>query len=219
MEATRLAFAGALLVLIARAALGQQPAVVQLPTYSYFAVGTTVSVPDRGAVSLGGIDRARSDAQSFASPLSPRGNSALGAERGAAGAGLSAIVHDFDALDRRLLLSQTGTPDPNAAPALRWQTRLKAAAGSGAGHPARSIAAIQADLHRAEREANQEAARWIERGRLAEAEGKPNVAKIYYNMAARRATGPERDEVLARIAARKPPSAAGSDRKPDETRQ
>ena len=95
MEATRLAFAGALLVLIARAALGQQPAVVQLPTYSYFAVGTTVSVPDRGAVSLGGIDRARSDAQSFASPLSPRGNSALGAERGAAGAGLSAIVHDF----------------------------------------------------------------------------------------------------------------------------
>ena len=49
-----------LLVLIgpvsAAPAIGQ---VVQLPTFDSFSVNTTVSVPDRGSVYLGGVDRAR----------------------------------------------------------------------------------------------------------------------------------------------------------------
>lgn len=53
-----------------------------------------------------------------------------------------------------------------------------------------------------------EAAEWLRRGRKAEASGKPAVAKIYYQMAARRASGELKDEVLASIEALKTTSRA-----------
>ena len=42
--------------------------VVQLPTFESFSVGTTVSVPDRGSVYLGGVDRARYESSSSGVP-------------------------------------------------------------------------------------------------------------------------------------------------------
>ena len=44
-----------------------------------------------------------------------------------------------------------------------------------------------------------EAARFFARGEKAEAEGKANVARIYYQMAARRATGDLRTQVAAKL--------------------
>ena len=44
-----------------------------------------------------------------------------------------------------------------------------------------------------------EAASFFKRGREAEAAGKSNVAKIYYQMAARRAMGDLKTQVLARL--------------------
>ena len=45
----------------------------------------------------------------------------------------------------------------------------------------------------------EEADSFFARGQQAEADGKPNVAKIYYQMAARRATGDLKQQVQARL--------------------
>jgi hypothetical protein len=44
-----------------------------------------------------------------------------------------------------------------------------------------------------------EADSFFARGQQAEADGKPNVAKIYYQMAVRRATGEVKQQVQARL--------------------
>ncbi|NLY01679.1 MAG: hypothetical protein GXY83_36810 [Rhodopirellula sp.] len=187
---------------IAAAAFGQGAAAVQLPTYSYFATGTTVSVPDRGAVPLGSVHRGRSAASSFGAPLLPRTGSAVGSGYAAAGSSVSVTVHDFDAIDRQILAgSERIAASPVVVRGEAWRDRLQAAELSVAGRPVQGVAAIEARLRQADQEAAGEAAQWIERGRLAETEGKPNVAKIYYQMAARRAVGLQRQQVLDRIAA------------------
>ena len=56
----------------------------------------------------------------------------------------------------------------------------------------RLYAAEQAEEHG-------EALLYVERARNAEAKGKPNVAKVYYQMAAQRASGQLREQVLARL--------------------
>ena len=63
-------------------------------------------------------------------------------------------------------------------------------------------------LHRAEKTAgNGEAMVLFQRGRTAEENGKPNVARIYYRTAAERATGPLRGQVQARLDALNSPGA------------
>jgi hypothetical protein len=79
---------------------------------------------------------------------------------------------------------------------------------SSAGRAAPSVAEARR-LHDADVAARTtEAAVWLRRGRKAEASGKPAVAKIYYQMAARRASGELKDEVLACIEALKTTSRA-----------
>jgi len=73
---------------------------------------------------------------------------------------------------------------------------LPAAQASSAGRPAPSVAEARR-LHALEQDAqNQEALVLMERGRNAEADGKPGVARIYYQMAARRTEGKLKQEVL-----------------------
>jgi len=77
--------------------------------------------------------------------------------------------------------------------------KLAAARASSAGQPAPSVAEARR-LHAAEQaKQDAEAEVYVELGRSAEAKGKPNVAKVYYQMAARRASGKLRDQVLARL--------------------
>ena len=77
--------------------------------------------------------------------------------------------------------------------------RLDAARGSTAGHGDVSVATIHAQ-HAAEDAAlEEEIAILIERGRGAEAQGKPNVARIYYQQAASRAEGDLREQLLQQI--------------------
>ena len=55
-------------------------------------------------------------------------------------------------------------------------------------------------LHAGEQAAgNKEAMVLFERGRTAEEDGKPNVAKVYYRMAVKRATGQSREQIQARL--------------------
>ena len=84
--------------------------------------------------------------------------------------------------------------------------KLAAARASSAGRPAPSVAEARR-MHAAEQAGqNTEAMQYLERARNAEATGKTSVAKIYYQMAARRASGELRAEILDRLQALQSPS-------------
>jgi len=234
----------------------QRPATtVQLPTFSYFSVGTTVSVPDRGSVYMGGIGRASTGRNEFRTPMlpfRPFKNTAIGQERSASQMHVTAYIHDFEAMEEALLGQPSyyqgvaaRQPLPQIAGASHpflsrdpayvagWQpsTSAKRAAEmlaqsgatgvspvhgqdargtqqpcklfpvplSSAAEPQMSVAEAQARRISERATRGQEAVDFFERARQAEAEGKTNVAKIYYQMAARRATGELKEQVLARL--------------------
>jgi len=81
---------------------------------------------------------------------------------------------------------------------------LAAAQSSSAGRTVPSVAEAQR-LHQLEQASqNNDASVLYERGLTAEESGKPGVAKIYYNMALKSATGEFRDQILARLNALSP---------------
>jgi hypothetical protein len=208
---TRTMLAAGLLVLALLApSLAQQPgSAVQLPTVSFFGGSTTVSVPDGGSALFGGVNRASSGRTQFGVPLAPFApfrNSAIGSNRGASNLRVTATIHDFEAMDAYLLGQGAvgGTAPPVGAAAMgkmllprggaagrSWQLAAPAAAV-----PAASVVQVQAQRAVAERSKADEAADFFARGQQAEADGKPNVAKIYYQMVARRDAG-----ALAQLAA------------------
>jgi hypothetical protein len=104
---------------LATAAFGQ---VVQLPTYRTFGANTSVVVPDRGSVYLGGVARARSASSEFGVPLTPFRNRSLGSDLSVARSSVSVTIHDFAAMEedlqRQALARQQD--DPNR----QWDRRL-----------------------------------------------------------------------------------------------
>lgn len=79
--------------------------------------------------------------------------------------------------------------------------KMATAQTSSAGRTVPSVAEARR-MHAVEQDAqNRDAAVYFEKARLAEEDGKPATAKIFYEMAARRATGELKEQALARIAA------------------
>jgi hypothetical protein len=64
-----------------------------------------------------------------------------------------------------------------------------------------SVAEIQRQRQTSATVEEQEATAWFEKARQAEAEGKPGLARIHYQMAARRAGGELKQQILQRLAA------------------
>jgi hypothetical protein len=202
-------------------AQGASAQTLQLPTFSFATVSTTVMVPDRGATYLGGINRASDGRSEFGVPgltLPGFQSRGIGQDRSSMNFWVTATIHDFDAMDQTLL----GAPSPDGIARIYPSTSSglptipAAIAGpvperktvNLAGNwrvepdtppPVSNVAAEQAD--RAARQATrvEEADGYFARGRQAEADGKPNVAKIYYQMAVRRATGDLKQQVQARL--------------------
>jgi hypothetical protein len=102
MRATSLAAAALLLGLMATSARAQAPTTVQLPTFRFFTVQTTVSVPDRGSASLGGITRSSSSSTWRGVP-GLRGSRSLASGRDAGGVSVHATIIDHAELDRAVL--------------------------------------------------------------------------------------------------------------------
>jgi hypothetical protein len=210
----------ALVALWAFRAPAQQPTTVQLPTFSFFNTNTTVTVPDRGSVYLGGVNRAATGRNEFGAPLLPFRNRSIGMERSASSAWVSVWVHDFEAMDQYLLSQPTAfraaqaansrplvprvasrQPPVASSPGApdTWNRRPNAAQQGPAGPTAMSLAELRAKHQREEQSRSDEAQKWFERGQGAEAAGKPKVARVYYQMAARRATGPLKAQIAARL--------------------
>ena len=211
----------ALLAAVTFAAATARGQAVQLPTYSYFGTGTVVSVPDRGSVYTAGVNRAASSRNEFGTPLLPFRNRSIGSERSAASVWTSVYIHDFEAMDEYLLsqarsvstsalvspaarssatalAGRQPAPPAGIAPRQAWQARP-------APRPASGPLAKSVDQLRSERAGERqariaEAQSLFERGRIAEQSGKANVARIYYEQAARRAEGPFKQRILAQLA-------------------
>jgi hypothetical protein len=185
---------------------------VQLPTFSFFTASTTVSVPDGGSASLGGVDRSQQGRSEFGVPMlpfRPFRNTSIGGSNSASSQRVFVTIHDFEAMDEALLgqsaesFAQTHRPGGMAGDALGGQSRAALAGNwlprSGQQPPAEDAAQAEARRVAHENIRSDEAERFFAQARQAEADGKLNVARIYYQMAARRATGELKEQALARI--------------------
>jgi len=222
-------FAALLVLFLAVTAQAQQNTTVQLPTFNFTTTSTTASVPDGGTGLLGGIMRASEssvtrgvpllsklpyvnrlfknrgigrDVSSWNQTVVPRiiileeeeffqtgispetlsGRGGGGAGGGFAGAVDPEIARKADFINRNVARH---TP---ATPTIPSDRRL----------PSVEEIRHRHDLARAERAS--EAAEFFTKGQKAELDGKPGVAKVYYQMALRRAEGELQRLIVARLA-------------------
>ena len=189
--------------------------VVQLPTFHVFSLHTTVSVPDRGSVYLGSVDRA-------AMAMASRGVPGLGrlpvvgrpfnqhgivGTASSTGAQVTATIIDRQKWDAAILqvTAESAPLDSDLARHADFLTRHIAR------HEHRprqqdlltspdSVIEIRRRNQRAAVAYRREAARFYEKARQLESEGKSGVAKIYYGMVACRAAGELKERSLAAIA-------------------
>ncbi|HKD36789.1 MAG TPA: hypothetical protein VKB78_08305 [Pirellulales bacterium] len=197
---------------------------VQLPTFNFFTVATTVEVPDSGGGVLGGTGIAISGRVETGIPglgFRPFDNVATGGVCGASGASIHAEIQDLDEMDRALLAGGGGNVADNTSPdsiaiqklpvMLRPLARnAKGISSSREPSPLLGDAAGSqsvADMRRqqaaadavAETQTQGEAQRLFDQAGDLQAAGKPGVAKVYYRMAARRATGDLKDRAIAAL--------------------
>jgi hypothetical protein len=190
-----------------------QATAVQLPTYSFFSVDTTVSVPDSGSGFLGGMSQGQDSQNQFGFPLPLFGDRSIGSSRTAAGARVTATIHDFEAVDAALLgepassfaehhrRAEAGADSQGRSPAAlagNWAPKARQETASEAAAAVAAEAARRVALRQARAD---EAQKFFDRARQAETDGKPKVARIYYQMAARRASGELKQQALARLQA------------------
>lgn len=217
-------FAAALLSLFLAAEISsaQAPTTVQLPSYQVFSVNTTVSVPDGGGAYLGGINRAADSSVTRGLPLGSKipglgpltTNRGLSSTRSASNMSVHATIIDHQELDAAVLAeaaARRGAPSAIERQALA--TRQKADFISRNLARAEQPIAVETkptppsvedirrrnELAAANRDA--EAETYFAKAQAAEAEQKPAVAKIYYQMVARRAAAPLKTQAEARLAA------------------
>ncbi len=222
MRLSTLGFAlAACLCLTAFDAFAQPAPTVQLPTFSFAGVGTTVMVPDGGAAYLGGINRASDGRTEYGVPgITFPGfqNRGIGQDRSTSSFWVTATIHDFDAMDQALLNAPSPDGLTRIYPSFFHGLQETPAAVAGrtfprdparlAGNwrvepdmppPVSDVAVEQANRANRQVARANEADSFFARGQQAEADGKPNVAKIYYQMAIRRATGDLKQQVQARL--------------------
>ncbi len=196
---------------------------VQLPTFNFTTVNTTVTVPDGGTAFLGGIDRAREGSVSRGVPLLGKvpgvnrlfRNEGIGREFSSSSFSVTARIINLEEEEERQVgrvLAQRDALggggrvafDPMADPQADFITRNLARhpAGEVVGQSESKLPSTE-ELQRrnelAQQQRSAEAVSFYEKAKSLEAEGKANVAKVYYDMAARRSFGAFQEEIFARI--------------------
>ena len=143
--------------------ISQAQVTVQQPVVQSTRLGTTVSVPDRGRTFLGGVSSASASRQSNG-PLRTGTSREYGLSAGSTSA--SVYIIDLQAMDEAILNSGSDSPLP-------LSIRRRSPEADQIPRPQNAIAP-------AERAANFERL-----ARQAETAGKPGVAKLHWQMAAR----------------------------------
>ncbi|MFT5525957.1 MAG: hypothetical protein ACI9HK_003927 [Pirellulaceae bacterium] len=196
---------------------------VQLPTFQQFSASTTVSVPDRGSVHIGGVNSIREGSSTRGVPFLSKipgvnrlfKNNAIGREASRSNIYASATIISLDEMDEAVLSAarsnRAGSRSAVAIdPALQRQAAfLSSNVGRGrigGAEPALVVQKRVPDAYEirqqnklAEVKRNEDAWKFINQGKSAEKEGKRGVAKIYYQMASRRTSGDLQKHILARI--------------------
>ncbi|MGC1274433.1 MAG: hypothetical protein WBC44_12055 [Planctomycetaceae bacterium] len=196
-------------VCLGDAAFGQSQT-VQQPVVDTFSVGTSVSVPDRGEVFLGGGGRAseRSSVRGF-----PDRRGAYARSASAASMSARVFIHDFEAMDAAVLNAAAGHGERPAFTKSRYDdatsysmSRRWAALASGGRQPSESSMRIEANMPREalggltppeRQDVLQDVGRFLSLGAAAESRGKPDLAAIHYRYAARHGSA----EAAQRLAA------------------
>lgn len=184
------------LVLIAAALLAvnsarAQQVTVQQPVVETFGVQTSVLVPDRGTIFLGGVSRA-AEARSTFGPYPFRAGSSVGRELHSSGASATVWIHDLAAMDEYLLGLDTGRAPHDLHPAITPRGALMRVDDQRTiHHPPQAAhvpAARRADpvLPAGLRDAASAAEGFYQLGVKAEARGDAAVARVHYQMAAGR---------------------------------
>ncbi|MFH1266630.1 MAG: hypothetical protein ABIK89_12950 [Planctomycetota bacterium] len=172
------------------------------PMPRYMAPGPSYSGTGRNAV-LSALERHRAERDER-----ERLDDASAAEAAAARMNVPARPNVQNPGGPEDLILTGSSPAPADVAAGEPSQELAAARASSAGRPTLSVAEARR-LHAAEQaEQEGEALEYVRRGRIAEAKGKPNVAKVYYQRAAARASGKLREQILARLDALQTPSQA-----------
>jgi hypothetical protein len=175
-----------------------QPATsVQLPTFSQFSVQTVVSAPDRGGVSLGGVDRGVDSTIS----RGPIRNRASASGRSASSLTVHATIIDPAEMDRAILAKAAAERGAAAAAMGTKAGDLTRGLARDSGTALESVAAIRARAEGASNLESAEMAGYFAKAQQAETEGKSAVARIFYDMVARRDHGQLKQQAIARLAA------------------
>jgi len=176
-----------------------QSVTVQLPTFQFFGVSTTVVVPDRGTASLGGGGSAAMSRAAGPRLLPP--NHALGRSATSARIDVSVYVHDLHAMDESLL-QQAGDRsrfEPKAPlPDFADRPHLQQLANQGT-RRLKSVAELRRARASAESALEDEARGWFDKAEQRWREGQLGVARIYYQMVWRRAEGPLKQAAANRL--------------------
>lgn len=185
---------------------GVQAQVVQLPQFEFFGVNTTVSVPDRGSVNSGGINRSQYAYGSRAVPGAAHfpyagrafGNRSVAGGAAANGVNVSAQIHDFAAMEESLEAGGTAARRSLGGEIRRSEATNRRTTAGDMRHATRASSSPLADVPQAsvrELRSGQaklrnsdavEAVQYLARGKQQLAAGKPGVARVYLQIAARR---------------------------------
>lgn len=191
----------------------QSPTTVQLPTFSFFTVNTTVSVPDSGGTYLGGLLRGRdSSSMRGLAPFPGLASRGIASERSAGGMSIRAWIHDFRKLDDAILAEAAAArkeTDPVAmkGKALAESLETSPAGNSAAGATLLSVAEIRRQNEEQDQARREEALAYFTKGEEYRAAGKPGLARMNYQRAAARDSGKVKEAALKRIAQLQNPPA------------
>lgn len=170
---------------------------VQLPSFQFTTVSTSVLVPDGGGALLGGIGS--SQRATFQNgPFLPGRAGGVGTAAGAMQ--VTAQVHDLRALDAATLAAARGTPATQPPAEAAWTARFDAARQSSAGRGDVSVAELRRQQAAGTAARLREAEELLRRAADAEAAGQPGLARLYYRLAAEKGVGPVAERARAELA-------------------
>ncbi len=181
-----------------------QGQVLQLPTFDYFSVRTAVMVPDSGGAFLGGIGRTTQRSRTNGLGRGPLlSNRMIESSGGASLASVHATIIDHEEMDRAVRgAARRAAPSAEERRAAAASFRMQPS-GDEAGGGGSLVSVAEARRRSAERKAasKAEAENMFADGQAAETRGELGTARIFYQMAHKRAEGDLRQAIHARIAA------------------